>query len=168
MSLESTAKDLKKITEDLKKIFDIFKEVSEQRKKVTTAQKKELSALTKLLEKTLNEARTAESERLQEEIKKHDNSISNLKAILTLGDLTDQEKQEVKNTLRVTQARLLRLRNKVATDFSGLLTKPDVARITKLMEEAQKAVRNKKTAAALASAAQTLIDVALSVAGKIV
>ena len=95
-------------------------------------------------------------------------SISNLKAILTLGDLTDQEKQEVKNTLRVTQARLLRLRNKVATDFSGLLTKPDVERITKLMEETQEAVRNKKTAAALASTAQTLIDVALSVAGKIV
>ncbi|MGQ4807211.1 hypothetical protein NKDENANG_00555 [Candidatus Entotheonellaceae bacterium PAL068K] len=168
MSLESTTKDLRKIAEDLKETFNTLKEVSGQRKKVTTAQKKELSELTILLKQTLNKARTADSERLQEEIKELDSSVSNLKTILTLGDLTDQEKKEVKNTLRVKQARLVRLRNKVATDFSGLLTRPDVERITKLMEEAQDAVRNKKTAAALASTTLTLIDVALSVAGKIV
>lgn len=168
MQLKELADKLKSIRAEIKALLEAMKPLAGQNKDAKESDRKKLEELIAELEKTANDAREVENTQLNERIKELETDVNDLKVILAFpAGLTASEKSDLRNSLKSKTSQLALLRVKRGTDFRGLLNTKEIKRIGKLIEEAKKEVEKKKKAAALATAALKVADVALTILGKL-
>lgn len=130
----------------------------------------QLNAVKKLIETseaTLDEASQRARERRQAQIKELQNLIDSLELALTTPGLSPTAREDLKRKRRNRLTQLARLQAKEALDFGGILTTARLEEITQVLREANRAVAQRKRAAAFLGSLLKIADLALGIAGKL-
>jgi hypothetical protein len=124
-------------------------------------------ALANLAGRLDDDAREAARGRRTVELARLDEIITSYDATLEVDGLPTDVRDVVRGERTSALGRRTRLLGEAATDFGGILTRSDVARLEKLTAEVRAVTRRKVRAAGLLRATTRLIDVALGLVFKL-
>jgi hypothetical protein len=164
MSLNDAIDKLKEITDEATEFHGALMELAKRGEDVSKGDKDKIRRLAERLD---GESRAAARARRQAEIEEVEAIIKAHDLTLTVPDLSADVRAAVKADRVAKLARLARLKAQEGTDFGGVLTADEAAKLADLVQEVRAEAEKKKAAGAFLALAVRIMHLAWSIAAKL-